>query len=254
MEPMTVDGWHMVGAVEGAWKTCDFDGCYSGLPSVHGWEISGGETMRDGGLIPCWRSGGRWVTLDRQALERALRDAADSAKHGDEPEWWRVDDRDMHRVESRYIIRDAAVVEVEVLHGGIAECADGTYWAEAWTFDVSDDIYDSHDEAIEALKGTADNGEVYPDGAEAIRALGWMVADAHDLPPGLAVGHDKYGLFVIAEDGDNDEKYHLYTSQLTAVMRNGWAAVLNEIIEALGIRATLEAAQSWQSEMDRIAE
>jgi hypothetical protein len=79
-----------------------------------------------------------------------------------------------------------------------------------------------------------------------------MVEDAHGSPPGLTVGHDDEGLYVAAEDGDDDEKYHLDGPQLTAVMRHGWAVALDDIVDALGVRATLDAARAWQAEMDRI--
>lgn len=285
MPTIEVQGWHLVGPMgpdgnrqHEEWSEEDSDGCGNGLPRVRdrdGWEIDGGDGVSDGGLIPCWRQGDRWVTLDREALDDAMRDAASGADHGREPTWDDVTVADMEIVERRYIIRDNAVEEVGILTGGIAghdvvrsvedgedargytiyqDVDDTEYYATAWAVENSDTIYQTKEEALDELREASDTGKAYTTEAKALKALGRIVMDEHDAPAGLEVGIDDDGLYVVAEDAeDNAEaRFHLDSRQLTAVARSGWMVVVDDVIDALGIRATLDAAREWQSEMDRV--
>jgi hypothetical protein len=239
MAPIGVDGWHLVGILppdaehrRRGWRRRNDDGAYGGLPRIRGWDIRGGENCDGGGLIPCWRQGDRWVTLDRCALRWAIAEAAETADHGAEPTWQDVRVEDMRCVASRYVIRDATVAEIDILHGGLAPCDDGTYWAEAWAVEGRPETYPSLNAAVAAVAAMADDNQAYSTEAEATAALGRMVEDTHGSPPGLVVGHDDDGLFVVAEDGD--DKYHLDGPQLTAVLRHGWSAVTDDIADAFG--------------------
>jgi len=274
MPTIEVQGWHLVGQMgpDGnrqyeEWATEDDDGSGMGLPRVSdggdGWEIDSGNNVDGGGPIPCWRQGGRWVTLDREALDDSIRDAASDADHGDEPSWDDVTVDDMEIKEHRYIIRDSAVEEISILTGGIAghdvymtyrDVDDMEYYATAWAVEGSDAVYRDEAGALAALREIADNGKAYTTEAKALAALGRIVMDAHDAPAGLEMGIDDDGLYVVADDAeDNAEaRFHLDSRQLTAVARNGWMVVVDDVIDALGIRATLDAAREWQSEMDRI--
>jgi hypothetical protein len=224
--------------------------------------------MSGGGLIPCWRQQGRWVTIDRGKLEDEIGDAASSADHGGEPNWSDVEADDMEAYETRYIIRDSVVEAVDIRTGGVAghdtEDCDGymtyryvqtcEYYATAWAVEQSDKTHRSKKGALEELRDAADDGKVYTTEAEALLALGRIVVDAHDAPSGLAVGIDDGGLYVAAEksEGNKEGRFHLDSEQLTAVARSGWMVVVDDVVDALGIRATLDAAREWRSEMDRI--
>jgi hypothetical protein len=186
MTPITVNGWHLVGVMppdanhdDLHWGARNDDGCYRGLPFVDGWTIYGGQNCEGGGIVPCWRQGDQWVTIDRRALKWAIQDAAAKADHGGEPTWQDVRIADMRCVDSRYVIRDGQVVEVPVLHGGLAPCADDIYWAEAWAVEGLPATYPSLDAALAAVADLADNGQAYSTEGEALRALGRMVEDAH---------------------------------------------------------------------------
>jgi len=277
MPAIEVTGWHAVGPMgpdgnrqHEVWATEDSDGCCcTGLPRVDEWTIDAGDNMSGGGLIPCWRQGGRWVTLDREALDDSIRDAASDADHGGAPAWDDVTVDDMEIEERRYIIRDSAVETIGILMGGIAghhvEVDDDDdrmcrrriateYYATAWAVEGSDTVYRDEAGALAALREIADNDEVYATEEEALVALGRIVLDEHDAPAGLETGIDDGGLYVVADDAeDNAEaRFHLDSRQLTAVARNGWMVVVDDVIDALGVRATLDAAREWQSEMDRI--
>src|SRR6185437_6249759 len=272
MPAIEVQGWHAVGPMgpDGnrqceRWSTEDSDECRTGLPRVDEWTIDAEDNMSGSGLIPCWRQGGRWVTLDRMALDDSIRDAASDADHGGEPAWDDVTVDDMEIKEHRYIIRDSAIEEIGILTGGIAghdvevDCTYRRrtiteYYATAWAVEGSDTVYRDEADALAALRECADDGKVYTTEAKAIVALGRIVMDAHDAPAGLETGIDDDGLYVAADDAeDNAEaRFHLDSRQLTAVARNGWMVVVDDVIDALGIRATLDAAREWQSEMDRL--
>jgi hypothetical protein len=190
MSPIRVGGWHRCGLNNaGHWRIHTYDGPWSGLPRVDGWAVVAGAGCHSGGLIPCWRQGDQWVTIDRANLERALKEAADAVDHGPAPTWQDARDAGMRCADSRWIIRDFAVAEIAILHGGIVSC-DGTYWAASWAVEGRPATYPSLDDAVAAVAALADNGESYQTEQEAIRALGRMVEDAHGSPPGLTVGHD----------------------------------------------------------------
>jgi len=282
MPAIEVTGWHVVGPMgpdgnrqHEEWATEDSDGAGTGLPRVEGWTIDAGDNMSGGGLIPCWRQGDRWVTLDREALDDSIRDAASDADHGGEPTWDDVTVDDMEINEHRYIIRDSAVEKIGILTGGIAghdvvrsvehgEDAEGymtyrdvddtEYYATAWAVENSDGIYQTKEQALDAVREASVTGKAYATEAKALAALGRIVMDEHDAPAGLETGIDEDGLYVVADDAeDNAEaRFHLDSRQLTAVAHNGWMVVVDDVIDALGVRATLDAAREWQSEMDRI--
>lgn len=282
MDDIEVIGWHLVGVLgpdgnrrHAEWDTEDSDGAANGLPHVDEWDIRGGANV--GGVIPipCWRGESGWLTLDRASLGQdhyrgALSDAASHADHGHEPTWQDVDRDDMETHETRYIIRDSRIIEIEILTGGIAghdvERYDGPdagqyryytvteYYATAWSTSETDDIYESEEEVVQSLCDLADNETSYTDEDDAKAALARLAYDAHDIPDGMDCDIDDAGLYVQPEDEDEDEdaRYHLDAGQCSRVIRYGWSSVMGDIVDALGIRATLAGARQWQEEMDEI--
>lgn len=281
MTAIEVDGWHIVGFMgpdgkrrHEEWDSDDSDGAENGLPRVDNWEICPGANMSGGGLIPCWRDDdGRWVTLDRDWLGSrgygALAEAASQADHGSDPDWSDVPRDEMESTESRYIIQDYRVVEIPLVHGGIAERqeetydrhdrshVESTYGAEAWSHGLTDETWATSDEAAADLAERSQNEECYDDEADAKKALESIVDERLrelDELPGYIYDRDEEGLYVQqdTEGEDEDERYHLDEGETQRVCLAGWYAILPELQRAFGLRATLEAARDWRFEMDRI--
>lgn len=274
MDPMEVQGWHYVGPMgpdgnhqSETWVEQDDDGCMSGRISVDGWEIDHGESMSGGGLTPCWRRGDRWVTLDRESLQDAIDDAARATDHGSEPTWEDVtaDDCDVG-VDTVWTIREDKITETTLYRGGVAGHDEDdesrrdawgqprintVYWAQAWLAD--DTIYESRREAERGLREAADDGQLYQSEADAVAAAVAAARKKHGEPAGLRVDEDDGGWYVAAEDDeDGDDPYHLSAAEASAVLRYGWIAITDDVVDALGQRQTLAAARQWQAEMDDI--
>jgi hypothetical protein len=278
MDDIDVKGWHLVGPMgpDGnrryeEWATEDEDGQGYGRPYVDGWQIISGDHVGSDAMIPCWRDdSGQWCTLDRDHLgyrrdwQGALADAASDADHGDEPTWDDVERDEMTTHDDLWIIRDAEIVEVSTLTGGIAgrdveyqtrlgQWRDTVeYYATAWSHSLTDDTYQDEGDALSALSEMVDDGKTYDSEDAALLALSRMALDAHDEPDGIECGIDDTSLYAQPADDGDDARYHLDADQCTRVIRYGWMAVMPDIIEALGIRATLDGARQWVSEMDRI--
>src|SRR5690606_33051731 len=118
MPPLELTGWHLVGPMgpDGnrryeEWDVEDGDGGGSGRCRVDEWEVRSGDYVGEDHVIPVWWHDGRWYTLDRDALQDAIDNAASGADHGDEPTWEDVDRDEMEYWEGRYIIQDGRVID-----------------------------------------------------------------------------------------------------------------------------------------------
>ena len=269
-----VDGWHLVRPMgpdgnrqHTEWATEDCD--KSGLPRLDNWEIEAGDNMSGGGLIPCWRNDDdQWCTLDRDKLDDAIAAAASAADHGGDPDWTDVDRDDMECYEILYIIRNHEIVEVSLLSGGIAghdvevvnydeygdyrPRSETHYYATAWSTDQTEDTYESKGAALAAIRDLADDKKVWCSDDHAKSALARIAYDARDTPEGMDCGVDDSGLYVQPVVDGDDARYHLDADQCTRVIRYGWSAVMPDIVEALGVRTTLDGARQWQHDMDKV--
>jgi hypothetical protein len=254
MTPITVEGWHVVGpdviTGERGWGVSDDDGCYRGTPRLGGWAVEEWEGSES--CIPCWRSGAEWCTLDRSALETSLERAANRADHGAEPTWEDVERGDMDDADDVvYIVRDGAVVRLDIVTGGVAPVVDSysgdvRHYATAWSHSESGDVYESRADVIDDIRSASDTG-VYADASAALAALAAMCIDTHGEPE-MSHGCDDEGFYVAVDD----ERYHPTSDELAEVYRSGWSAIADVVADALGRRAALALLREWQREMDAI--
>lgn len=267
---LEIGGWHLVGPMgpDGSrssreWDQQDDDGAACGLPRVDGWELEAGANMSGGCLIPCWRHEGRLLTLDPSVLGNRLRDAAGDADHGGEPEWDDVDRADMEQGDGYYMVRDGKIVDVATLHGGLAgattydaddrrPAVQTTYWAEAWSHDLTDDTYQTMEDALDSLRELADDGKIYRHHRSALKALSELAVDAQgeDVADGLVAGIEDDGRLYVADENDPEDRYHLDADDTADVLAHGWAGVVDQIRSAFGTRKVLGLARDWQAEMD----
>lgn len=271
-QPMSAAGWHFVGEWDGHcdgcpedWACRDDDGACNGLPTVDEWLLCDGDNVSsDGdGLIPCWRlQDGSIVTIDRDSLRDAIEDAAGTVDHGDEPTWDDVEHSDCDDTEeTRYIIHDGVIAEVDILTGGLAPTTtydpdtdrDVTaYHAQAWAHSLDEDtVYESLDDCLDAVRQRADDGKARKSEAKALMALCELATDQHGVPDWLTTGTDDDGWYVASED-DEDERYHFSSEDATSLLKNGWSGVLDTLREALGTRATLAALIEERTKLDAI--
>jgi hypothetical protein len=220
---------------------------------VDGWAIE--EFDRIESFIPCWRSGGgEWCTLDRDELETSLERAANGVDHGSEPTWEDVERGDMDDADDAvYIVRDGAVVRLDIVTGGVASVLDSytddvRHYATAWSHSESGDVYESRMDVIDDIQSESDTGRIYADESVARAALVALCSDTHGEPE-MSHGCDDEGFFLASSD---DERYHPTSDELAEVYRSGWSAIADVVADALGRRAARALLREWQREMDAI--
>lgn len=242
------------------WGCRGDDGAQNGTPRVDGgrgreWVIESGDNVGGKHQIPCWKHDGRWVTLNREELGDGryglLADAADEADHGSEPTWEDVTWEDVNRVDEEtpvWVIRDGRVESVDIYTGGVAgerkerwdrfgrPHTTTTYGAQAWSHELAhkdETVWETRAEVIADLKERADDEVVYDDEPAAQRALARRVwAEwGDDAPDGTQVGYDDYdgavGMWIdLAGDGSANGPYYLDETDIAAVGREGWSALM----------------------------
>ncbi len=242
METLHVAGWHVVGPGAARnrleWGQEDSDGYSSGLPRVDGWEVRPGAHVGEAFVIPCWRDdAGQWCTLDRDALTVALEDAAAEADHGGEPTWEDVPVAGMETGTTVSVLVAGEVVEVEILHGGLAPhdredyALDGRlavqtdHHCEAWSHGLGDDqTWETREEALADLAGRTLDDEVHADDEAATVALARLAEERHGPLAGLATGDGHTwvtptSVVLIALDADEAAEFY----------SRGWSALADRL-------------------------
>lgn len=251
---LELTGWHCVGYHSPDyshnshwWGELDNDGPFHGTPRIGDdeWKIESGSNVGTSHAIPCWRdAAGRWVTLDRAALNAELDRVAGTADHGAEPSWEDVTaaDRVEWDDETLWLIRDGALVEETIWHGGIARCESrddesDTYGAEAWGVRGTGNVYETRAEAVAALAESADDGATHAEEAAGEAALAARVeSECETVPDGFGLRLLAGVLSVVPDDADQEER-PLSREELEHVTRHGWAGVLYAagLIEGPGV-------------------
>jgi len=278
-EPLEVSGWVECGwwrDYDGdGWRISNGEGGLSGLPhcSDDAWEIGNVEGGNDV-EIPLWRSpSGGFLTFDRSVLGRCYINVIDdAADHTDwsEPTIDDIDASDLDDDESVWIVKGGEAAEITLSTGGLGETETEdwyddengghsvlvtTYELQAWTHELADGrVFADRDDALAHLAECHGVEKVYD--SEDLLIVDTLDDCCREFgePEGLTVraygrSDDRHAGYIHPHD-DHDNNYHVTAEQALSCRREGWGALLPDLVQSLGRRACLDACKEWRDEAD----
>ena len=282
-------GWWKDSTGDG-WKICNGESV-NGLPYCDTdyndeWLIGHVEGFADV-AIPVWRDdAGIFCTFDRSCLSRDYTNVIDDVATSDEWAEPSIDDltaSDLSNTDdSVWIVKDGDSSEVKLLtgghghyetqgfgHDGDFSCSVDNWRVQAWSHELADDeIFDSREDIVKHLCEAHGVEKSYDSEDLLIVDVLDDAARKHGQPDGLSVY--AFGRCEDSEAGylypDGDQLvwsdrngcyshpnvYHPTAREAIAALNHGWGAIIDEIVNSLGRRASLDACRQWADQADAI--